>query len=128
MTAEPSPRPWRVSESLSGTMSCILDANGEHIASCFGMPTEADAALIVAAVNLHKWIVAQNRLNAGKVVELIEERDRLRDLVRRLVGYCEAVTVYRLPTVEVRASDGTHADYNGEELLREARAALGEDR
>lgn len=51
MTNEPSPRPWRIGESAPGTMSCIHDANGEHIASCFGMPAEAVAALIVDAVS-----------------------------------------------------------------------------
>lgn len=44
MTAEASPRPWRVSESLSGTMSCILDANGEHIDSLVGYVSPLDYA------------------------------------------------------------------------------------
>jgi hypothetical protein len=95
---EASPRPWRVEENVVGWSSFIVDANGNSVASCRGGgPTEqqekaeAIAALIVAAVN---------------------ERDRLRDLVRRLADDIER---YHLVGERDRA------------LLREARAAIGED-
>lgn len=105
MTAESSPRPWRIAESLSGAMSHIRDANGKHVASCFGMPMEVDAALIVDAVN---------------------ERDRLRDIVRRLTEYADALTGYRPRTIEVLSSEHPAWTFDGAALLREARAALGE--
>lgn len=84
-STEPSPRPWSIGESASGTMSCIHDANGEHIASCFGIPTEADAALIVAAVNKHGM----------PIVELIKAYDALEaerdELKRRLAAVAAAI-------------------------------------
>lgn len=111
MTDEPSPRPWRIGESISGTKSCIHDANGEHIASCFGLPTEADAALIVDAVN---GIEETNKLSI-KLYDPIRraeaERDRLRDIVRRLSRHL--------------ANYITSESEN--DLLREARAAIGEE-
>ena len=105
MSDESSPRPWRVGESASGTMSCIHDANGEHIASCFGIPTEADAALIVDAVN---------------------ERDKLRDIVRRLADLSESL----LANYEYRYREDANSMAfveNTRGFLREARAAIGED-
>ena len=118
MTNEPSPRPWHIGESICGTRSCIHDANGEHIASCFGMPTEADAALIVKAVNLHEYLVEHNRLNVEKVCELFEERDRLLDIVRRLVDSLQGI---------MDAAEGRGEGVLDSALLREARAAIGEE-
>lgn len=113
---EPSPRPWRIGESASGTMSCIHDANGEHIASCFGIPTEADAALIVDAVNNEKsWrdacIKARTERNA-----LLLERDRLRDIVRRIEAEIERCH---------RRDDGISQELM--DAVYEARSAIGED-
>jgi hypothetical protein len=58
MTNEPSPRPWRLEENSLGWKTCIVDANGNDVASCWGgeginaaEPAQADAALIVDAVN-----------------------------------------------------------------------------
>ena len=103
MTNEPSPRPWRVEESIGGWKSCVADANGNPVASCWGGgPTEqqekaeAVAALIVAAVN---------------------ERDRLRDIVRRLADSLQGI---------MDAAEGRGEGVLDEALLREARAALGE--
>ena len=113
-STEPSPRPWRIGESISGTMSCILDANGEHIASCFGMPTAADAALIVAAVNKHGMPIVE-LIRAYDALEA--ERDRLRKEVRRL-------------RYAVKLLDAAAGPYCAPELrprlLAEARAELAE--
>ena len=85
MTNEPSPRPW----SVDGID--ISDANGEPVTPLyFNEQDEANAALIVDAVN---------------------ERDRLRDIVRRLSRHL--------------ANYITSESEN--DLLREARAAIGED-
>lgn len=111
MTNDTSPRPWHIGESICGTMSCIYDANGEHIASCFGMPTEADAALIVDAVN---GIDATKKLSIqlyDPIRRAEAERDRLRDIVKRMADYAET---YHALGVQ------------GKQLVAEARAAIGE--
>ena len=118
---------------------------------------EANAALIVDAVNLHDvtredrhklqeaneelfvlraerdrlnedieswrrgYIKAQTERNA-----FFLERDRLRDLVRRLTEYVDAVTAYHPPAIEVVSSEHPTWAFDGAELLREARAAIGE--
>ena len=112
-TNEPSPRPWRIGENSLGWKSCIEDADGKQIASCWGgdgvnctEPAQSDAALIVEAVN---------------------ERDRLRDIVRRLTEYADAITGYRPRTVEVLSSEHPAWTFDGAALLREARAAIVED-
>jgi hypothetical protein len=116
---EPSPRPWRIESdnlTLRPQVCFIIDANGAKVSGGFFSP--ADAALIVAAVN---------------------ERDRLRDIVRRLVPLAEttvenirALGAARFPFEEHIKSDRLLADINREVsnadyLLREARAAIGED-
>lgn len=105
MNTEPSPRPWRVGENSLGWKSCIEDADGKQIASCWGgdgvnctEPAQSDAALIVDAVN---------------------ERDRLRDLVRRLADSLQGI---------MDAAYGKGEGVLDEALLREARAAIGEDK
>ena len=60
MTNEPSPRPWRMEEYGGDQPCCLVDANGRAVGVQYG---DADAALIVDTVN---------------------ERDRLRDIVRRI--------------------------------------------
>lgn len=83
--ATASPRPWRATEYEAGPQD-IYDANGFRVCT-MGITTssDADAALIVEAVN---------------------ERERLRDLVERMAAY-----------IQVGAIGGA--------LLREARAAIG---
>lgn len=96
MTNEPSPRPWTLfvhDEQEGGDGEVSICAEGEWIATMNMRRSTAkdDAALIVAAVN---------------------ERDRLRDLVRRLSRHL--------------ANYITSESEN--DLLREARAAIGEDK
>ena len=78
-------------------------------------------AIIAAAVNLHECIIEHNKLNAEKVCELFEERDRLRDLVRRLADRLSS------RVLAVVCTPGTHGDEyaSDDALLREARAAIG---
>lgn len=97
--SEASPRPWREDNY------CIYDADGKIVAGISSTTDNADAALIVDAVN---------------------ERDRLRDLVWRLTEYAAAVTGYRPPILEVVSSEHPAWTFDGAALLREARAALGE--
>ena len=120
MTNEPSPRPWRVvTYEEDGDQCDIYDANGTPVCTMgyIADQPEADAALIVDAVN---------------------ERERLRDLVRRLLPLAEttvenirALGTARFPFMEQTKSDRLRGDINREVenadyLLREARAALGE--
>lgn len=102
MMNEASPRPWRVDESIGGWKACVSDANGNPVASCWGRgPTEqqekaeAIAALIVVAVN---------------------ERERLRDIVRRLESEMERCH---------RRDGGISQELM--DAVYEARAAIGED-
>ena len=90
MTNEPSPRPWRMDEYDA---SLVRDADGRFVARA----DAADAALILAAVN---------------------ERDRLRDLVRRTVETLEQVYKHADMTDALREVVA--------ETQREALAALGE--
>lgn len=126
MTAKASPRPWRVEESIGGWKACVSDANGNPVASCWGGgPTEqrekaeAIAALIVDAVN---------------------ERDRLRDIVRDALPFLEGA-IDGVSTILGDAEMSKAAGEcgappkdvmeafvaDGRRILREARAALGED-
>ena len=106
-TNEPSPRPWRVAESVCGWQNCIEDANGNDIGSCWynrdRLRAEADAALIVDAVNFYDATV-DTQLTA-----LLAERDRLRDALKRII-------------------DATYdIDMGCPDYRAIARAALGED-
>ena len=88
---DPSPRPWRVADyAQCPGLADVFDASGSPSGLVAGELKHADASLIVDAVN---------------------ERDRLRDIVRRLADDIER---YHLVGERDRA------------LLREARSALGE--
>lgn len=96
MTNEPSPRPWQVIKMYGldedDVRVYVADAHNSAIARivAYAENDEANAALIVDAVN---------------------ERDRLRDIVRRLVNQFGNLTSYE----------------DDAAVLREARAAIGED-
>lgn len=101
MTNEPSPRPWQVRYG-----DTVADATGAKVAACW---RPENAALIVAAVN---------------------ERDRLRDIVRRMMEKLAVMNAgYRLMLSE-GPEDAEMADLctRIEALVREARAAIGEDK
>ena len=117
MTNEPSPRPWRVEKNVVGWNSFIMDANGDGVAACWR----------TARVDGEKER-QYNEANAELIVDAVNERDRLRDLVRRLTEYADAITGYRPRTVEVLSSEHPAWTFDGAALLREARAAIGEDK
>lgn len=121
MKNEPSPRPWRVEETIGGWKACVSDRNGNPVASCWGGgPTEqqekaeAIAALIVDAVN---WYCDWGALSS-ELERLRAERDRLRDIVRRTVETLEQVYKHADMTDALREVVV--------ETQREARAAIGE--
>ena len=97
--AEHSPTPWQVRYN-----DTVADAIGAKVAACW---RPANAALIVEAVN---------------------ERDRLRDLVRRLAEYirhsvCDCEGPWQ---IDITSSGDGDYHANANDLLREAREALGE--
>lgn len=98
---EPSPRPWRVEENVVGWSSFIADANGNGVAACWRTARGDD-----------KKERQYNEANAALIVSTVNERDRLRDIVRRLSRHL--------------ANYITSESEN--DLLREARAAIGEDK
>lgn len=98
MTNEPSPRPWRVETNRFGQHYIVCESgSGDRVRDYIAGPiqNESDARLIVDAVN---------------------ERDRLRDLVRRMAAL----------VVRYADDDGAYSDAYDE--IAEARAVLGEDK
>jgi len=134
MKNEPSPRPWRVSDGFLDRYSTghrdIVDAKGELVAV---RVSSADAALIVDSVNERAKFEAAHMefpdlrpviIAAGQRDAAIAERDRLRDIVRRLADKLKA---HR----GIFTGAGVYSQTAQEEtskLLREACAALGEDK
>ena len=97
---EPSPRPWRAEENVVGWTSFIVDANGDGVAACWRTARGDD-----------EKERQYNEANAALIVDAVNERDRLRDIVRRM------------------ARSMAMFDYLGKPelcLIAEARAALGE--
>lgn len=90
MTTEPSPRPWRAEQPGDECRFWTI-RNPDGVSVCTAW-READAALIVDAVN---------------------ERERLRDIVRRLLM--------------LRRGDIAVPIDMEKQILAEARAAIGED-
>ncbi len=122
MTNEPSPRPWQISDGFLDRYSTghrdIVDAKGEFVAVRVSSP---DAALIVDAVNERaKFEEARMEfpdfrpviIAAGQRDAAIAERDRLRDIVRRLLM--------------LRRGDIAVPMDIEKQVLAEARAAIGE--
>lgn len=114
-STEPSQRPWRAEKNIVGWTSFIVDANGDGVAACWRTArgddekereyNEANAALIVAAVN---------------------ERDRLRDIVRRFADLTDSL----IANYEYRYRDDQNSMAfvgNVRDFIREARAAIVED-
>ena len=93
MSDEPSPRPWHaVDYAKCPGLADVFDASGSPSGLVAGELKPADAALIVDAVNEHDELKADNLALANGVIEnrdrarrLMYERDRLRDIVRRLL-------------------------------------------
>ena len=102
MTNEPSPRPWRAEQPGDECRFwTIRDQDGVSVCTAW---RESDAALIVDAVN---------------------ERDRLRDIVRRFADLSESL----LANYEYRYREDVNSMAfveNTRGFLREARAAIVE--
>lgn len=114
MTDEPSPRPWHVMRfSVEDEPDRIIDANGDEVAIEL---LEADAALIVDAVNERDRLRDELTSKAQNYEDVIAHHTRteesLRDLVRRFADYAET---YHALGVQ------------GKSLVAEARAAIVED-
>ena len=118
MTNEPSPRPWHTANFING----IEDANNGKVAANI---RDADAALIVDAVNHMDYDLSiRTELNGSRA-----EIDRLRDIVRRMIVKLAVLNAgYRLMLSE-GPEDAEMADLctRTEALVREARAAIVED-
>lgn len=143
MTDEPSPRPWRVNSLTGGHIS---DANGDPVCFCVGSDCAKRAGLIVDAVNerdrlraeldalrtsyneLHSELADKTSNYEGVIAYHRRTEESLRDIVRRLTEYADAVTGYRPRAVEVLSSEHPAWTFDGAALLREARAAIGEDK
>lgn len=101
MTTEPSPRPWRVNTPMT---SAPWKEGNPHIYDAKGVG--------VAIVGIGKSPDVNSAI-AALIVDAVNERDRLRDIVRRMADTLEHV------------SNEHRFDFY--ELVREARAAIGED-
>lgn len=120
MTNEPSPRPWRVESdnlTLRPPVCFVVDANGAKVTGGFFL--EADAALIVAAVNerdrLRAELADKTRNYEDVIAFHTRTEEHLRDLVKRLAEFVNDTVCF------------TPSDKEGaQSLLREARAAIGE--
>ena len=120
MTNEPSPRPWRVVDyAQCPGLADVFDASGSPSGLVAGELKHADAALIVDAVNERDRLRDELTRKAKNYEDVISHHQRteesLRDLVRRLAEQLhDAVKL-------------TPYDAIARDLLREARAAIGEE-
>lgn len=112
MATEASPRPWRVADGMHET---IVDERNNIVASA---ANSSIAALIVAAVNQHSPVPKTELLMdaVSENITLRDERDRLRDLVKRLANSLQGI---------MDAAEGKGEGVLDESLLVEARAAIG---
>ena len=112
MTAEPSHRPWRVNgHSIEANDPDGLWLQNEKtgwgvVANLPSCPKSR-----MSKKNRETWD-AVVEANARLIVDAVNERDRLRDIVRRFADYAET---YHALGVQ------------GKQLVAEARAAVGED-
>ena len=156
MNAEPSPRPWRVESdnlTLRPPVCFVVDANGAKVSG--GFFSHADAALICDAVNLktrfdeamtdeagylHPVVLdgkpmvcvtpppseaEESRMHREYEASLLADRERFRR------GYYEAAELNDRLRDLVRRLSRHLANYitseSENDLLRDARAAIGED-
>ncbi len=140
-SAEPSPRPWRIESdnlTLRPPVCFVVDANGAKVSG--GFFSRADAALIVDAVNERaKFEEARMEfpdfrpviIAAGQRDAAIDERDRLRDIVKVLIPVAEMTLTYQEAMKKAGSDqiDGIKAARNEiRKILAEAREAIGEDK
>lgn len=118
--AKSSPTPWKAVRHNPGIVT-IEDANGMTLATAHQFPPYCDsmktAQLIVEAVNEH--IARHRMIDVETLDHVASERDRLRDIVRRLEDEYEQLE-------ERDTVCNTDRTRRIEALFREAREALGE--
>ena len=128
MPSEPSPRPWRVNgHSIEANDPDGLWLQNEKTGCGVVANLPSCPKSRMSKKNRDTWD-AIVEANAALIVDAVNERDRLRDLVRRLTEYADAVTGYHPPAIEVVSSEHPAWTFDGAALLREARAAIGEDK
>lgn len=149
MTNEPSPRPWHFNgmrptiysdEKLpDGSARVVLDINTDHLPL---LPCDkndrqliADIGLIVDAVNERDLIAARLEAFDKKLEEavaihdaLCAERDRLRDLVKRLITIHQNIFWRKDEKTGILYYDCAIDEEKIRKTIEEARAAIGEDR
>lgn len=122
MIDEASQRPWTHADT--GSRGCIiLDATGRCLANTqYGVKNDMET----------------NRANAALIVDAVNERDRLRDLVKRMIPFVEkchsdALDISKtikgicaLKCVDTSEIDRINSEHDA--LIAEARAAIGEDK
>ena len=123
MTNEPSQRPWRVETNRFGQHYVVCESgSGDRARDYIAGPiqNEADAALIVAAVNERERLAADEaRYRMHNVV--------LRDIVRRMADMSESL----LANYEYHYREDVNSMafvQNSRDFIREARAAIEEGR
>lgn len=121
MTAEPSPRPWRIAHPGE-----IEDANGEllyNLRDCIGgCVDEANAALIVDAVNQIGNARGIAKTAVNEYAELGERRNRLLSAMKAIEDLCKVLD--RTDLWEAREEWLDDAIYY---IRKEARAAIKEN-
>ena len=117
MSDEASPRPWRANgHSIEANDPDGLWLQNEKtgwgvVANLPSCPKSR-----MSKKNRETWD-AIVEANAALIVDAVNERDRLRDIVRRLADSLQGI---------MDAADGKGEGVLDEALLREARAAIGE--
>ena len=123
-SAEPSPRPWRVNgHSIEANDPDGLWLQNEKtgwgvVANLPSCPKSR-----MSKKNRETWD-AIVEANAALIVDAVNERDRLRDIVRRLADLSESL----LANYEYRYREDPNSMAfvgNARDFIREARAAIG---
>ena len=113
MSAQATKRPWKVIKH-SPAIADVLDGNGLIVARCGKNQAEQDAALIVAAVNSHDALLAQNRA-MREALELAQDFLIGAHLPRNDGGFIHnkinAALTRGLLMACVKCSQGDHADH-----------------
>ena len=125
MTAEASTRPWRAKQSPIGSNIWIV--SGETFVA--SASSAANAALIVDAVNSIEHARGIAKTTLGEFTKLAAERNRLRDLVKRLSRVAQDTLDFAEALAGIIPDNPDRANARSEivALLREARAATMED-
>jgi len=134
MSDEASPRPWSVHYGAE-----IWDANGNMVYNLNGFnrgrKDKKNAALIVEAVNERDLIATRleafdKRLEEAVAIhdELCAERDRLRDLIKRLITIREHLFWRKDERTGFMYYGTTIDEDEARRTIEEARAAIGEDK